>query len=79
MAALCGMVVYHEEYVAQRGATQASAALEMAKMIAGAVLGHFGLGSFQQYRLFLSEGDIFYRGEEVGPHGFLQSLDSTRN
>ena len=77
LIALCGMVVHHEEYIAQRGAAQVSATLEMAKTIASAVLDRFGLGSLKKYRLFLSKGDIFDRGEEVDVHGFLRLLDAT--
>ncbi|KAF8124000.1 hypothetical protein EV363DRAFT_1403474 [Boletus edulis] len=51
-----------------------SAALQMANTIAQSMLSHFGLNSLEEYRRFLSEANMFKRGEEVEIHDFLHAL-----
>ena len=73
------MVAYHDKYVAQGTVAQSSDTFGTANTIASAVLDRFKLGSLKPYRHFLSEGDVFDRGEEVDIHDFLHLLDPNRS
>lgn len=68
------MVAYHQSYAVQGTTPQESATLDMASTIAQAVLVYFGLNNLQEYMAFLSETDMFDRGEVVDIHAFLHSL-----
>lgn len=74
LVALCGMVLYHEKYVADGAEVQCSTTLPMATTIARSVLVYFGLHDFEHYIAFLEDGDVFERGEEVNIHDFLHLL-----
>ena len=74
LIALCGMVRYHERYIAQGTAAQESETLDMAAHMAETVLAHFDLRDLKQYEAFLAGTEMFDKGEEVDIHELLNTL-----
>ena len=73
LIALCGMVLYHNTYTQQGWDTQGSQTFDTASEIAKEILDYFELTDLGKYQAFISEGDVFDRGEEAHVHWLLHA------
>ena len=67
------MVLYHNTYTQQGWDAQGSQTFDMASEIAKEILTYFELTDLKKYQTFISEGNVFDRGEEVHVHWLLHA------